>query len=312
MNLNSKVTLAVGKFFKRYGKVILIVFAVWLTLFLFNRYLKNKPKELKATTSYNSNEPIMDEGQQVPKKEVSKVNQAIDEYFNYCNSKEYESAFNMLTNECKNSLFDNNLEQFKEYIDGIYNKKKIYNIQNYSNAKNIYIYDINILDDIAATGTTGDYEKYKEKIVIHNLEDGIKISVLGYVGRTILERETEDDNMKVKVLYKEMSYEREEYTLEIRNKIDSIILISDEIGGDQITLNLGKQSRMALNTVNSNILLYPGQTKTIKLLFTKYFDDGVIPEQINFNNVRILSNFHSAGVSEDDILKQYVMNINLK
>lgn len=312
MNLNSKVTLAVRNFFKRYGKVILIVFTIWLALFLFNRYLKNKPKELKATTSYNPNNPIMDEGDQIPKKEVSKVNKAIDDYFNYCNSKEYENAFNMITNECKNTLFDNNLETFKEYINQIYTKNKIYNIQNYSNIKNIYVYDINILDDITATGTTGDYEKYKEKIVVHNLDEGIKLSVQGYIGKTVIEKEAEDDNMKVKVLYKEMSYEREEYTVEIRNKIDNYILISDEIGGDQITLNLGSQSRMALNTVNSNILLFPGQTKTIKILFTKYFDDGVIPEEINFNNVRILSKFSNNGIKEEDKLKTYGFNIKIK
>ncbi len=311
MNVNSKITLSVVNFFRKYGKVILIVFAIWLAVFLFNRYLKNKPKELKATSSYNPNNPIMDEGRDVPKKEIENVNNTIDKYFNYCNAKEYESAFDMLTNDCKNCTFNNSIDEFKQYIDEIYASSKIYHIQNYSNTKNIYIYDITILDDIVATGTTGDYQTYKEKISVHNLDSGIKLSVLGYVGKTTLGREAEDDNMKIKVLHKNVSYSMEEYTIEIRNKIDRYILLSDDIGGDQITLNLGNQFRRALNTTNNSIFIYPGQTKTVKLLFTKYFDDGVIPEEINFNNVRILSKL-SSDITNEDILKSYSFNVKIK
>lgn len=312
MNLNSRVTLAVINFFKKYGKVILVTFTIWLAIFLFNRYLKNRPKDIKATTSYNPNEPIMDGGKQIPKKEVNRFSQAIEEYFNYCNSKDYEKAMNMLTDECKNGVFNNNIEEFKEHIDEIYTKNKIYHIQNYSNIKDIYIYDMTILDDIAATGTTGEYEKYKEKIVVHNLEDGIKLSIQGYVGKTNLGIEAEDDNMKVKVLYKEVSYSKEQYTIEIRNKTDTYILLSDDIGGDQITLNLGTQTRMALNTTNESIFLSPGQTKKVEILFTKYFDDGVIPEEINFNNVIILSKLGKEEIKDEDKIKEYSFNVKLK
>jgi len=117
--------------------------------------------------------------------------------------------------------------------------------------------------------------------------------------------------MKIKVLHKNVSYSMEEYTIEIRNKIDRYILLSDDIGGDQITLNLGNQFRRALNTTNNSIFIYPGQTKTVKLLFTKYFDDGVIPEEINFKNVRILSKL-SSDITNEDILKSYSFNVKIK
>lgn len=312
MNVKSKITLTVMQFFKRYGKIILGALAIWLVLFLANMYIKNRPKEYKATSQYKPNEPIMDEGLTVPKKEVNSINQTIDTYFNFCNSKEYENAFNMLTDDCKTSLYNNNLEEFKTYIDNIYTGKKIYHIQNYSNTKNIYIYEMNILDDITATGTTGDYNTYKEKIAVHNLDGEKKISIKGYIGKTTLEKETEDDNIKVKVLYKEMSYEREEYTLEIRNKIDRYILISDGTNNKQTSLNLGDQYRNELNGTMQSIGLFPGQTRTIKLLFTKYFDDGVSPTEINFNNIRILSEAHSGTIPDESILKSYSLNIKLK
>ena len=312
MNLNSRVTLAVRNFFKKYGKVILIVFTIWIALFLFNKYLKNKPKELKATTSYNPNSPIMDGGKQIPKNEVDKFNSTIEEYFNYCNSKEYEKAMNMLTDECKSGVFNNSIKAFQEYIDEIYTKNKIYHLQNYSNIKNIYIYDMTILDDIVATGPTEGYEKYKEKIVVHNIEGGVKLSVLGYVGKTNLGIEAEDDNMKVKVLHKEVSYSKEEYNIEIRNKTDNYIVLSNGLSSSQITLNLGNQRRNLLDATNTSIVLAPGQTKTVKVLFTKYFDDGVIPEEINFTRINILSKLTNEEVKEEDKIREYSFNVKLK
>lgn len=315
MNANAKFILWLRGFFKKYGKIILIVFLVWLVMFAVNIYLKKKPKKLEAKTSYNPDAPIINEEITVPKKTVEKVNNTVQEYFNYCNAKQYELAFNMLTEECKQYIYSNNVNNFKEYIDGIFKSKKIYNIQNYSNVGNKYIYDIKILDDIAATGTTNNYEVYKDKLVLHDTNDGLKISNQSYVGKQEIGKETEDDNMKVKVLKKEMSYAREEYTLQIRNKIDNYIMISDEMGAEQVTLNLGTQKRAALNITNANIVILPGETKIVTLLFNKYYDDGVVPQEINFNQVRLLSSFSnqdSSGEISSEILRTYSLNINLK
>ena len=52
-------------------------------------------------------------------------------------------------------MYNNSVKVFIEYVDSVYTSKKIYHIQNYSNVGNVYIYDVNILDDIMSTGTTG-------------------------------------------------------------------------------------------------------------------------------------------------------------
>lgn len=312
MNFNAKVILSIRKFFRKHGKLLLIVFIVWLVIFLANTFLKLHPKKVNLSISYDPDTPIMDDNDTIPKKKISSVNNTIDEYFNYCNSKNYNEAFNMLTEECKYYLYDNNIATFQEYVDNIFTSNKIYNLQNYSNVDNIYIYNIKILDDITATGTSEDYEVYQDKLVIHDENNEYKISNQGYIGKKLINRETEEDNMKVKVIKKEISYYKEEYTLEIRNKTDSYIMLSDDLGGNQITLNLGTQKRAALNTSNANIVIVPGETKQFILLFDKYYDDGVEPKEINFNNVRLLNNISNESTNESEINKSYSMNIVLK
>lgn len=312
MNINAKVTLGIRDFFKRYGKVILVIFLIWLALFLGNQYVKHNPKEPELQKSYKPNEPVMDNGEDIPKKEVSKVNSTIDEYFNYCNSKEYDKAFNMITDDCKSHSYNNDINRFKEYVDLIYKNKKIYNLQNYSNTKNTYIYNMRIIDDVTATGTTNDYEAYEEKITVHNVNGNMMISNQGYIGKTQIGKETEDDNMKIKVISKDASYQREEYLLAIRNKSDNYIMISDEIGSNQVILNLGSQSRSALNTVNTGLVLLPGETRNVTLLFDKYFDSSLSAESIDFNDIRILTEFTTTQVDDSEKLRSYSLKINLK
>ncbi len=315
MNFNAKVILSVRNFFRKHGRLVLIILTIWLIMFIANIYLKLRPKEINLSTSYNPDVPIMDNGDTISKNKINNVNDIIKQYFEFCNSKNYNEAFDMLTQECKDYLYDNDVNLFQEYVDSIFTSPKIYNIQNYSNVDNVYIYNLRILDDITATGTSQDYQVYQDKLVIHDEKNEYKLSNQGYIGKKQINKETEEDNMKVKVIKKEMSYYREEYTLEIRNKTDSYIMLSDDLGGDQITLNLGTQRRAALNTTNANIIIIPGESRQFTLLFDKYYDDGVEPEEINFNNVRLLSNISSDTSSEEGeklITKNYSMNINLK
>ena len=70
-------------------------------------------------------------------------------------------------------------------------------------------------------------------------EDGtLKISNQGYIGKTVFNNLfAEDNNLKVKILNKNMSYKREEYEVEITNKTDGYILIGNGETANEITLN---------------------------------------------------------------------------
>ena len=246
------------------------------------------PKEITVTNTYSPDTPIMDNGDEVPEKKKENINKTIDAFINYCNNKQYQYAFDMITKDCKEYIYSNKLEEFITYVDTVFNTKKIYNVQNYSNVDDVYIYDVNILDDILATGTTGGYQTHKEKFTLIE-EDGIlKISNQGYIGKKTFSNITSEDNYtKVKVLYKNMSYDREEYAVEVTNKTDGYIVLANGIAENEITLNLGDQSRTALDVINNPIIIPPGKTYSYFLLFDKFYDDGKNPKELNFNLIRV-------------------------
>ena len=154
MKPGTKILLAIRNFWKKNWKIVVIVAVIWIAIIIFNNYLKNKPKETVALNTYNPDQPVIDTSENIPDDKKEEVNTLIDEFFNYCNNKEYQNAYNMLTTDCKKYMYRDSLEDFIEYVDSIYTSKKIYNLQNYSNVGDVYIYNITILDDIMSSGTT--------------------------------------------------------------------------------------------------------------------------------------------------------------
>lgn len=311
MNLNARITLAIRNFFRKYGRLIVIAFVIWLIIFIINQYLKNRPEETKIESAYKPDSPVIDDGGSVPKKYQDQVNSTIDTYFNYCNNKEYEKAYDMLTEDCKEYLYGD-LSLFTQYVDNIFTSKKIYNLQNYSNVDGVYIYDINILDDIESTGTTGGYDPYKEKIAIRLENNEFKISNQGFIETEEYNIVTEDDYIRVTVISKDVSYRREGYNVVIQNKTDKYIDIIDNSLSGEVTLNLGDQKRKVTNYSNAMLVLNPNSTTDAVFIFDKFYDDQKTPTQLSLENVRILDSY-SIGMenTSEQAGRLYSYNIDL-
>lgn len=287
MKLSDRLLLKIRDIWKKYWKYIVSIALVWIIVITINTYLKNRPEDINLINTYTPDTPVIENGGNVPKKDKEEVNTTIDTYFNYCNNKEYQKAYNMLTKDCQDYLYNGSISSFRQYVDETFQNKKIYNIQNFSNIGEIYIYNLRILDDIMTTGTTGGYNTYQEKIALIKENGTMKISNQGYIGRKVFNNVVgEDNNLKIKILSKNMSYTREEYAIEITNKTNGYILFGNGMTANEITLNLKDQSRAALDLINNNIIVEPREKKTYYILFDKYYDDGKNPTEINFNLVR--------------------------
>lgn len=311
MNFNSRITIAISRFFRKHGTLILVIFVVWLALFLINQHLKRQPREIASTNTYTPDRAIMDENGNVPTKYRDEIKSVIQRYFDYCKSHDYTSAYNLLTTDCKEFLYNNNIAIFQDYISSIVDETKTYYIQNYSNADDVYIYDLHILDDIEITGGTGGYSEHKEKIAIKKENSEFKISNQGYIGKKSVEVSEEDENMKIRVVSKDISYQKEAYNLSITNKTDKFILISDGTYTDSVTLNLGDQKRNATNTASTTFLITPNTTKNLSFVFDKFADDEKKPTELNLNDVRIYDTYNTS-LSAQDASKLYSINISLK
>ena len=73
MKLRSDIELKLRRFFRKYGKYILVGIAIFFTIVAVDRMLKNFNKNKGPETTYTPDVPIMDDTSKVPTKVQKKV-----------------------------------------------------------------------------------------------------------------------------------------------------------------------------------------------------------------------------------------------
>lgn len=316
----TNLRVKINKFVKSHKKeVIITCLVLWLIIFIINQILKNKPEQLSPPdTTYTPHTAVLskeEEEKSTPKEYEVKIENLVDKYFNYCNNGEYENAYNMITQECKDKLYPT-LKQFTAYVDVVFQgKKKIYNIQNYSIYENKYIYNIRILDDILANGTTDGYSYYEEKLILTEENGEFKLSIGEYIGDVNPNIMVEDENMIVEITNKSVEYETETYTIKITNKTDKYIVIADNTQDNEIVLDVDGQERRPINTTFVWFFARPNSTASLDVKFNKFYDNGLKSNKIMLNAIRILDDYdYKVGTTQenlDNAVRLYGLNINL-
>ena len=297
-------------------ELIAIGLLAWLVIFIINTILKNQKVKLDPpSTSYTPHQAVYKENETVPEKYQKSIENIIDKYFNFCNEGKYEEAYNLITPECKKKLYPS-LAQFKGYVDYVFQgKKKIYNIQSLSMVDNKYIYNIRILDDILANGTTDGYYYYEEKIILIEDNGEMKLSIGEYIGEEQLNIKAEDDNMIFEIQSKSVDYETETYTIKVTNKTDKYIVISDNTQNNEIILDLGEQTRRPTGMEYLSIYVKPNATMVQEIKFDKFYDNGLKAQKLILGTVRVLNSYNSkTGTTQADLdnaVKMYGYEINI-
>lgn len=305
--------LKIRRTIKKYRKIIIFIVIAWVIIFMANYILKNRPTEELPKTTYEPNIAVMTDDE-VPEKYHATIESTIDTFVNKCNDKDYEGAYNMLSDDCRNEIYPN-LDGFKQYVDSRYPSKRAYSIQNFSNVGNQYIYNVNLMEDIMATGLTGkEYGTLEEKFVFTENDDELKLSIDGFVRKQNLNVVAEDENLKIDIDYKNVFYDHEIYVTSFTNRSEHPIVLADGSSNNEISLNIGTGDRSERNVGSYGIVLQPGETKSYNLSFSKYCDDGNAPQYLMLNAVRVLQSYSGDENLRDaelaNAIRIYTLKIN--
>lgn len=315
------IKLKIIDFVKKHKNKIFIGIIVLIIIISINIYLGNLRESAPPTTSYEPHNPIISGDEVKSKKDQELIEDNIKQYMDLCNHKEYESAYNLISEDCRKEKFADNIENFKKYIDNIFDGNKIYSIQDYANKDNIYIYKVTITEDIMATGMNNENsnKKYEEKIVLTKDNEQMKLSVGGLVASKDVQYIAEDEYMKITINKIITYYDKVVYQVSVKNKTNYAILFSRKNEKDCIGISLDGELRAEKSSEykNSEKCVFGRNTANIDLTFNKYFEEIVDKTNITFNKIRILEEY--TGVEdkwEDEItnklIKQYSATITIK
>lgn len=292
--------------------IILIITFLFLVLRVANSVVKNKnsriyiddtiEKQEIISNSVVSNKSLVS-GSELDSKAISKQTTIIDEYIRFCKQGNIDNAYNLISESCKEQLYQTK-DIFKEqYLDIIFSNKDIlYTIENWYNDT----YKINITENILATGRTANYSKQDYITIIE--EDGKqKLNINSFVGETKINNEEEIKKVKIKV---ESQYQYMDYTiftLEFYNGNDTTVVLDDLENINDIYILDRDNSKYYLYTheiTNDQLKISPLSTKKIKL---KFYSKNILTKTINriaFKNV--ILNYGISGYEEKT---EYIIKI---
>lgn len=307
------------RFFQNNKYKIYIALIVLTIIIAINIILGRIKDSQPPSTIYEPHTPVISGDKVTSKKEQNTIEEKIKEYVEFCNKKDYESAYNLLSDDCKEYKFKNDINKFKKYIDLIFNGNKVYSIQDYSNKDDIYIYEVSIYEDIMATGMNNEDsdEVEVEKMVLTKDGDDYKLAVNGFIKVETLESVAEDDYMKISIEKKVTYYDKAIYTIKIKNKTNNAIVFDKNLENNWIGVSVDGDIRgETRNTYGYYERVVRGNnTKEFDIEFPVYFDEDKEPTSITLNRVYVLERY--TGVDDlwekesENAVKKYSVTINL-
>lgn len=305
----TEVRLKLIRWFRKYRRLILLLFLGWFTIFIINFFMTNRKVELKPTTTYEPHTSVVDSSSTVPTTVQDIIENMIKEYVGYCNEGNYQKAFDMLSKECQEHEFDNKVEKLMSHVLVKMPTPKDYSIQDYSNTKydgrTIYIYEIKYTDDLLATGLTDSgYAFTSEKMAFYKEDDVIKMNVGDYIYQTSIKRISENEYLKIDVADKMVNYSSEIYTVKFTNRSNYTIVVSDGVEDEEISLVLANETRKRASL--EDIVLLPGEAMTYKFEFPKFVDDGEIAQSLLFGSIRVMEKY--SGADEERISRATIQS----
>ena len=236
------------RFLRKNGKIILIVFIIWAIIFGINLILKFTPEKKAPISNYEPHVSVMNSNSKVSDLISKNIEEMIEKYMTYCNDGNYQAAFNMLTEDCKEHELNKNVENFMEHVLMRMPTPKKYGIQNYSNISidgmKAYIYSIKYYDDYLATGlTNSDYKYTTEKLTFYRDGNELKMAAGNYIYHEDIKQITENEYLKIDVIEKTVNYSIETYTVKFTNRSDYTVVLADNFEENEIQLKLKQELR---------------------------------------------------------------------
>lgn len=270
--------------------LIIVAFVVFIMFFIF-RNSSNKETNINEDTSqtiYKPKETIIS-GSNVKEEKYEEDSNIVKEFVDYCNNGKVQEAYNLLTDECKENIYPT-LEKFKQkYCDTYFLEKREYSLQAWVNDGSHTTYQMRITNDILSTGTYEDGKAYQDYITIVDDGENKRININSYIGRNEIYKTTELEGINIVAERVDIYADFEEYTIELTNNTDNTIML-DSMQSPAYTLRLssddGKTYAVRINSINySKLLVNPGETRKIKIEFSKKYGNSSASQQIMFSKV---------------------------
>lgn len=269
--------------------VIILIFGVIKTL---NSSFKNNTKDngssTNSTTTYDNKNYSIISGTNVPKEVTNESTEIIDNFIKFCNEKNISSAYSLLSNDCKETLYPTEEEFKNNYVDRIFTTYRLYDKRAWINTDSSYTYSIKITEDLLSTGGNKDDMSIQDYYTLVKENEEYKLNISNYVGKETINETKKQDGMEIYIAERKNYIDYEIYILKVKNNTKNDILLDTKKNTRTVYLTdtKGQDYVAFLNELSiDDLTIKSGITQTVKIKFNKAYNPEKVAKSINFTNI---------------------------
>lgn len=286
------------------GKVIGSILAIAFILFIIhmlNNWVKinNQKKEVNKIYTVNDIKQVQTlyvEEEQLKNNENNNMQfnlnsekvETITKFIDYCNNKEIQKAYDLLTGECKKVLYPTQKEFEENYYNKIFTNKKTYNLVYISSNKNIITYYLTIMDDIMTTGKYEENNVHEELITVVQEDITEKLNINNFIKVEEINKTELAENLVLTVNKRYIFADYEKYDIDVFNATEDYLKLDPleiektaylkDTKDDMFYIYKNKMSDVDLE-------IYPYTNRNIIVYFNKKYTEGSNIKNINFTSI---------------------------
>lgn len=254
--------------------LIIIIFALFIIKSFNSFYEEKENKRKRESAEKAASSQIVETPENTPNYygvESNSIEKTMRSFVKYCNNREINNAYKMLTEECKNAMFPTVEDFEKIYINNIYNVEREYELLKWSTDGNIETYQVTLYGNILATGNSNSYTQ-EFCTFIKDSKGNYKLNINNYIcGEDRNVQETQN-NITIKIGHIDIYEEYEEAQITIANNTSKTILLTGDRYKKNIYLQNSKDT--TYSSLNSKfdkeqIVLKPNSFQSITVKFNK-------------------------------------------
>lgn len=284
------IFIAINRFYSRNKFILWLLIIIVVVFLLFGKAMKKNRDKSSNSSSNNTTTIVADFNNKIANKtdteiieSISSNEELIKSFIYFCNNKKIDSAYDMISDSCKETLYPTKEVFVSDYYNKYFQGYRDVEISSYNSEGT---YRINFLSDMLASGSTEqqivntDYISVisKKKIAISRFISSNKAEKIGsnqYVRANVLRKSTYTDHYDLVVRIDNLI--SAEMYLDDINENGSIYCIGQD--GEKYKVNIQ-------NYTEEDLKLAGNESKTITLEFDKSYNFENVSELL-FENIRI-------------------------
>lgn len=277
----------------------------------------SKVNSLKNETNNNSNTIYNKEktysaisDTEIKKSETDENTDLINLFIEYCNDNQPEKAYGLLSDECKELLYENEEYFINNYYNNLFSEKRNGSIELWIANDNKYTYKVKFLNDILSSGNINSNSFYDYFTIVGTDEKEKKLNISSYIGRENIASTAKTNNIEIDILSKDIFINYEIYNIKAKNNTEQTILLDSKKNTNTVYLSDTKEVTYSsfLYELDEELLkIGRKQTRTLRIKFNKMYDPNRKINKMNFTD--IILDYDNYSTNNDSEIDKISINI---